>query len=293
MAQSLLPPNLPSIVSEWVSHDIPSFDVGGAVVGGGPAAAIFFAKSRMVIAGHPFVEAIFQGLGCRVEWTRMYPEGSRVNASSASRVTIGRVFGPAARILQGERTALEVLTRCSACATAARDAVDIAQKQGWKGRIAATRKTTPGAFRLVEKYGVLIGGADTHRYSLSTMTMLKDNHVDAAGGITAAVKKAKDLGGFALKVEVEARSVADAEEACRAGADVVMLDNFTPDQLRECAPKLKQAFPHTLFEVSGGITHSSLPNFLVDGVDILSMGCLTHGTPATDVSLKIDRRAKL
>jgi len=290
--RDLLPPNLPKIVSEWVAHDIPSFDVGGAVVGSGPAAAIFFAKSRMVIAGHPFVEAIFAGLGCRVEWAPNYPEGTLLD-NVTSKVTIGRVFGPAARILQGERTALECLTRCSSVALATREAVMIAKREGWGGRIAATRKTTPGTFRMVEKYGILVGGGDTHRYSLSTMTMLKDNHIDAAGSITAAVQKAKALGGFALKVEVEARGVKDAQEAAKAGADVIMLDNFTPDQLREHAPKLKQAYPQVIFEVSGGITHRTLVSHLVDGVDILSMGCLTHGVAATDISLKIDKRARL
>eukprot|EP01062_Namystynia_karyoxenos_P018929 TRINITY_DN17071_c0_g1_i1.p1 TRINITY_DN17071_c0_g1~~TRINITY_DN17071_c0_g1_i1.p1 ORF type:complete len:323 (+),score=97.66 TRINITY_DN17071_c0_g1_i1:86-970(+) len=289
----LLPPSLQSTAAEWINHDIPGFDVGGAVVGSTPACAVFYAKSNLVVAGQPFVEAIYANLGCAVEWAPECPEGTLVKASGKQRMRLGKVTGPACRILQGERTALEVMTRCSATALATRQAVDIAARAGWKGSIAATRKTTPGAFRLVEKYGVLVGGGDTHRYSLSTMTMLKDNHVDAAGGITAAVKEAKRLGGFALKVEVEARTEHEAEEACSAGADVVMLDNFTPAQQQQLAPRLKQKYPNVLLEASGGITHSSLAKHLVDGMDILSMGCLTHGTPATDISLKIDKGAKL
>lgn len=292
-ARCLLPPNLPDIAAEWIAHDIPAFDVGGAVVGDRAGAARFWVKSRLVVSGQPFVDAVFAKLGCRVEWDPAFPEGTLVEASGKARVCIGRVVGPVNRILQGERTALEALTRSSAVAVAMRDAVGIAAAARWRGVVAGTRKTTPGTFRLVEKYGMLIGGGDTHRYSLSGMTMLKDNHVDAAGGIAAAVRAAKRLGGFALKVEVEARNETEAQTACEAGADVVMLDNFTPAQLREVAPRLKRAHPNTLFEVSGGITHATLAAHLIDGVDILSMGCLTHGVQAVDISLKIDPSAKL
>ena len=286
---AMFPPSLDEVVAEWIKHDIPSFDVGGHVVGTAPNTAVFFAKSTMVLAGFPFVEAIFRYCGCKVQW--FAEEGSLVKGSSKNKVVIGEVTGPVNRILQGERTALEVLTRCSSVAYQMSLAVEVAEAKKWKGTIAGTRKTTPGTFRLVDKYGLLIGGGDPHRYSLSGMTMLKDNHVDAAGSITAAVKKAKAAGGFAIKVEVEARNLDEATEACEAGADVVMLDNFTPEALARHAPAMKRQYKNVLFEVSGGITHRTLPTFLVDGVDILSMGCLTHGPPAVDVSLKIKAKA--
>eukprot|EP01061_Rhynchopus_euleeides_P021513 TRINITY_DN35091_c0_g2_i1.p1 TRINITY_DN35091_c0_g2~~TRINITY_DN35091_c0_g2_i1.p1 ORF type:complete len:295 (+),score=139.38 TRINITY_DN35091_c0_g2_i1:63-947(+) len=289
MSAAMLPPSIDEVVAEWIKHDIPSFDVGGHVVGTGQNTAVFYAKSTMVTAGYPFVEAIFRYCGCQVSWK--VQEGTYIRASGKDRVVLGEVTGPVNRILQGERTALEVMTRCSSVAYQMHLASTVAKQQGWSGKIAGTRKTTPGTFRLVDKYGLLVGGGDPHRYSLSAMTMLKDNHVDAAGSITAAVKGAKAVGGFSMKVEVEARNVAEATEACAAGADVVMLDNFTPAQLEVEAPALKQVYPNVIFEVSGGITHETLRTFLVEGVDILSMGCLTHGPPAVDVSLKIKKSA--
>eukprot|EP01060_Flectonema_neradi_P006200 TRINITY_DN14150_c1_g1_i1.p1 TRINITY_DN14150_c1_g1~~TRINITY_DN14150_c1_g1_i1.p1 ORF type:complete len:291 (+),score=41.81 TRINITY_DN14150_c1_g1_i1:79-951(+) len=290
MAESL-PPYLGDIMMSYIKHDIPSLDVGGAVVGSGKKTAVFFVKSELVLAGKPFVDALFNKLSCSVEW--IVEEGIRLKGSSKNKIEVGYVRGPANRILQGERTALEILTRCSSVALEMRKAVEIAKSENWSGVIAGTRKTTPGTFRLIEKYGMLIGGGDSHRYSLSGMTMLKDNHIDACGSITSAVKSAKKVGGFALKVEVEARTPSDVEEACIAGADVVMLDNFTPALLREHAQKLKAKFPSVLFEVSGGITHATLRNFLIPGLDVLSMGCLTHGPPAVDISLKIRNDAKL
>ena len=290
MAESL-PPYLGELMMDFIKHDIPSMDVGGAVVGSSPKTAVFFVKSELVLAGKPFVNTLFESLSCTVEW--IVDEGVRLIGSSKNKIEVGYVRGPANRILQGERTALEVLTRCSSVALEMRKAVEIAKETNWGGVIAGTRKTTPGTFRLIEKYGMLIGGGDTHRYSLSGMTMLKDNHIDACGSITKAVKSAKKVGGFALKVEVEARTPADVEEACLAGADVVMLDNFTPALLKEHAPRLKARFPSVLFEVSGGITHSTVRNFLLPGLDVLSMGCLTHGPPAVDISLKIKNESKL
>eukprot|EP00760_Papus_ankaliazontas_P015233 PhM_4_TR16425/c0_g1_i1/m.36223/K00767/nadC, QPRT; nicotinate-nucleotide pyrophosphorylase (carboxylating) len=290
----MLIPNtvLDAVAKEWIAHDISSFDVGGAVVGTGPAQATFFAKSIMVLAGFPFVEAVFRVLDCTVTWS--VEEGTRLVATSKSRVPVGTVRGPIANILQGERTALEALTRCSAVATATRDLNDVARASGWKGRVAATRKTTPGSFRLVEKYGVIIGGGDTHRYNLSTCTMLKDNHIDATGSITTSVKKAKLVGGFTNKVEVECRSEQDAIEACRAGADIVMLDNFSPASLRDAVPRIKQQFPGAIVETSGGITKATLPSYAIDGVDIISVGALTHGYSFVDVSLKVvKQQAKL
>eukprot|EP01063_Lacrimia_lanifica_P016561 TRINITY_DN23104_c0_g1_i1.p1 TRINITY_DN23104_c0_g1~~TRINITY_DN23104_c0_g1_i1.p1 ORF type:complete len:293 (+),score=144.76 TRINITY_DN23104_c0_g1_i1:71-949(+) len=285
VAGGLLPPYLDDIVKEWLKHDIPNFDIGGQVVGTGPNVAVFSAKSNMVTAGYPFVEAIFKAVDCTVHW--VVKEGTMVEASGANKVKLGEVRGATNKILQGERTALECLTRCSAVAYQSRIAADIAKTAQWTGRVAGTRKTTPGFFRLIEKYGLLVGGVDTHRYSLSNMTMLKDNHIDACGSITAAVHAAKKYGGFSLKVEVETRSKAEALEACKAGADVIMLDNFTPEMLRREAPALKKQFPHVIIEVSGGITHKTLPAHLVNGVDILSMGCLTHGPPSVDINLKI------
>merc|ERR1712070_181277 len=141
------------------------------------------------------------------------------------------VRGPARKILLGERTALNTLSRCSGVAATCADAVAIKRAQNWEGYVAGTRKTTPG-FRIAEKYGLLVGGAATHRLDLSQMVMLKDNHIWASGSITQAVKDARVAAGFSQKIEVECQSLQEAIEAAQAGADIVMLDNFKPEDLK-------------------------------------------------------------
>lgn len=176
-------------------------------------------------------------------------------------------------ILLGERVALNTLSRCSGIATASSELVTLARDAGYTGVIAGTRKTTPG-FRLVEKYGMLVGGADAHRYDLSAMIMLKDNHVWSTGSITQAVKAAKKVGGFAVKVEVECQSEKEADEAIEAGADVVMLDNFTGEGLKVAASSIKQRWSGkgkgVLLECSGGLTKSNIKQFVCNDIDIIS-----------------------
>jgi len=273
-------------VSQFLKEDIPHFDVGGEVVGTGPANAQFLVKSRLVIAGFPFVEELFSLLGCTVSWITR--EGALIEGSSQQRVVVGYASGPANKLLQGERTALEILARCSACATYAYDCSARLTGSGTTCRVAATRKTTPGFFRSIEKYGAIVGGADPHRYSLSSMVMLKDNHIDIAKSITKAVKKARSLCGFSMKIEVECRSLQDALEACEAGADVVMLDNFSPAACAVAVPNIKAKYPHVMVEVSGGVRLETLASFAaVKGVDIVSIGLITHGPPPVDISMKI------
>lgn len=251
--------------------------------------ATLWMKSSGVFAGKPFVDMIFQHLNCTVEWESCAIEGTYIEASNASgkKVQMATVVGPAKALLQGERTALNTLSRCSGVATASSEAVAVARKLNWQGHVAGTRKTTPGDFRIVEKYGLLVGGAATHRLDLSQMVMLKDNHIWSAGSITDAVKLAKKAAGFSQKIEVECQSLEEAQEAANAGADIVMLDNFEPTQLKADARKLKEKFPHLLIEASGGITTDTMSEYLCDDVDVVSQGKLTQGYSCLDFSLKI------
>jgi nicotinate-nucleotide pyrophosphorylase (carboxylating) len=301
---ALLPPNLDSVVRGWLADDVPSFDVGGLVVGTEERTAELYMKSSGVFAGRPFFQLVFDILGCRVEWTTTtkesgssttgfreerggLTEGDGVQiAIPGERIRLATVTGPVRDILRGERTALNTLSRCSGVATLAREASDRARSLGWAGWVAGTRKTTPG-FRVVEKYGLLVGGAATHRLDLSQMVMLKDNHVWSCGSIERAVKLARLASGFSQKIEVECQSLDEALEAARAGADIVMLDNFSPEQLRKDAHTFKQQHPNVLVEASGGITAETLPQFLCPDVDIVSQGNLTQGYPCVDFSLKI------
>jgi nicotinate-nucleotide pyrophosphorylase (carboxylating) len=283
----LLPPNWETKIDEWLQEDIPSFDFGGFVVGEKPEEAILFGKANGVLCGVPFVNRIFDTLGCKIKWN--LNEGDKVDASKTGRVHVAVVTGAARNILLGERTALNLMARASGIATLARETQEIARSKGYKGRIAGTRKTTPG-FRMVEKYALLVGGADTHRYDLSSMIMLKDNHVWSTGSITNAVKKAKVAGGFALKIEVEVQNIDEAEEAIKAGADIVMLDNFGPEKVKSAAKELKNKYKHALIEASGGVTMETLSDFFSEDVDVISMGSLTQSVPHIDFSLKIAKK---
>jgi len=218
--------------------------------------------------------------------------------------------------LLGERVALNILARCSGIATKTSSLVNALRSHGWQGTLAGTRKTTPG-FRVVEKYGILVGGADPHRHDLSSMTMLKDNHVwacannaasktetpgvsgeeDIAAAIPKAVQAAKAVGGFSTKVEVEVRSIEEANTAIEAGADVIMLDNFTSDGVREAARRLKEEWAGKgkprgsfLIEVSGGLNEGNAVQYVCEDVDILSTSSIHQGVGIVDFSLKVSLR---
>ena len=158
---ALLPRNLDDVIGGWLQDDMPSFDVGGLVVSSEVKEAQLLMKSPGVFAGKPFVQKVFDILGCSIEWKdNVAVEGDYVDASS--KICIATIRGPVNQLLRGERTALNTLSRCSGVATASRQASDRAKELGWKGWVAGTRKTTPG-FRVVEKYGLLVGGVATHR----------------------------------------------------------------------------------------------------------------------------------
>lgn len=278
------------LVESWLVEDAPGLDFAGVVVGDAACEAVLFAKSMGVLAGVPFFNAVFQQLQCTVEWLDGAVDGIEVRL--LQRVAVVR--GSARALLRGERVALNCLCRASGIATLARDAVRRARSTStapWRGRVAGTRKTTPG-FRLVEKYALLVGGADTHRYDLGSMVMLKDNHVWSVGDISKAIGQCRDISGFSLKLEVECRTEQEALEAASAGSDVVMLDNFTPETAASVSQKIKAKYPAVTVEVSGGITLDNIHEFAVPHVDVISMGQLTQGYPCLDFSLKVLRGSK-
>lgn len=259
------------------------------MVGDEPHHAMLLGKAAGVLAGVPFADQVFREAGCTATW--LVPEGHFITADeAAAKAPVARVEGPTRALLVAERTALNILSRCSGVATAAHTAMELARQHGWQGRVAGTRKTTPG-FGLVEKYGLLVGGADTHRMDLSHMVMLKDNHIWSSGSIASSVAKARSVAGFSTKIEVECTSEADAREAAGAGADVLMLDNYTPAALKEVAGRLKEEWPHVTIEASGGITSATMPDFFSPHVDIISQGALTNGYATLDFSLKVPKPA--
>ncbi|PWY79346.1 nicotinate-nucleotide pyrophosphorylase [Aspergillus sclerotioniger CBS 115572] len=307
----LLPDNYKRLITAWLEEDCPSFDYGGFVVGESEGEARLLGKSEGILAGVPFFDEVFSQLGCTVTWH--IPETTPISPITH----IATVRGPIRKILLGERVALNILARCSGIATKTSTLVTALRAHGWAGTLAGTRKTTPG-FRVVEKYGILVGGADPHRHDLSAMTMLKDNHVWACannsaakdggsavkvvgeqeGGIVAAIPRAvqaaKAVGGFATKVEVECRSLEEAGAAIEAGADVIMLDNFTPEGVRDAARRLKEEWKGKekafLIEVSGGLNEGNAALYACPDVDILSTSSIHQGTGIVDFSLKVSLR---
>ena len=194
---------------------------------------------------------------------------------------IAEIKGKTRTLLKGERTALNLIQHMSGVATATRKAVEIVK--GTKASIADTRKTLPG-LRPLQKYAVTVGGGKNHRYNLSDAAMLKDNHIDAGGGIANAVKKLKEKLGHMTKVELEVRNLDELGQALEAGADVIMLDNMSCEMMRDAVAITDGK---ALLEASGGITDETLREIAETGVDIISMGALTHSVKAFDISLKI------
>ena len=185
---------------------------------------------------------------------------------------------------------LNLLSRMSGIATTTRRLTEKLRKANLTAKIAATRKTAPG-LGYFDKKAVIIGGGDPHRLRLDDMILVKDNHIAIAGSVENAVKKARQNASFSKKVEAEVTRVADALKAAESGADIIMLDNFSPKQIREAVKALKKAgfFGKILLEVSGGITEQNLLEYASTQVNIISLGALTHSVKALDISLEITK----
>ncbi len=239
--------------------------------------AIIDAKQDLVICGLEIAAAVFRRLDPRLRAVPLMREGARVRKGAA----VLRVTGPTASLLAAERTALNFLQRLSGIATqAARHAAAV---RGTGVTVVDTRKTTPG-WRWLEKYAVRTGGGRNHRASLRDLVLIKDNHIAAAGSIAAAVRRCRAAATRGLKVEVEAKTLAEVRAAVAAGADIILLDNMTPARIRAA---VKLIAGRALVEVSGGVRYENLRRFALPGVDLISIGALTHSVPAADLSLDV------
>ena len=241
--------------------------------------AVILAKEGGVLAGLWVAERVFALADPRTAFTPLVAEGARV----AEGTEVARVRGPLRGILAGERLALNLLQRLSGIATLTRAYVEAIA--GTKAQILDTRKTTPG-LRALEKYAVRVGGGRNHRYGLFDGILLKENHVRAAGGVGEAVRRAKARAPHYLKVEVEVRSLEELEEALEAGADLILLDNFPLEALREAVRRVGGRVP---LEASGNMTLERAKAAAEAGVDYVSVGALTHSAKALDLSLLVVR----
>ena len=279
MPRKVVEENLKHILADDVGHgDVTSEAV---VPAGLTANAEVISKETGVAAGIEETVIFAESLGLSVNTE--VADGDEIKTGTV----ILKVSGNARAILSAERMLLNLLSRMSGIATATRRLTEKLRKANLTAKVAATRKTAPGLLYF-DKKAVLVGGGDPHRLRLDDMILLKDNHVAIAGSVENAVKKAK-AAGSGKKVEAEVTSTGDALKAAAAGADIVMLDNFSPEQVRDAVDALKKAgfFGKVLLEVSGGITEQNLLDYASSQVDVISMGALTHSVKALDISLEI------
>jgi len=267
-------------VEQWLREDVGHHDVTNQVPG--ETTGRLVAKERGVAAGLDAAAAVFAYLDVAV--TERIDDGAAVDPGDA----VLRVAGPAREVLRGERVAVNVAGHASGVATKTRRAVAAAREVDDDVRVAATRKTTPG-LRGIEKRAVATAGGDTHRLDLSHAVMVKDNHV-AELGLERAVERFRDRVSFATKVEVEVEEPGDAPRAAAAGADVVLLDNMDPETTEEAVDLLAERAAdlgrEVLAEASGGITVETVPEYAATGVDVISLGSLTHSAAALDYSFR-------
>ncbi len=268
---------------EFIREDAPWGDVTSAtVVPDVVCRAMVCANDSGVIAGLAEARALFEHFGVRVR--ARFVDGRTVTPGDL----LLELDGPARAILLVERTALNIIGRMSGIATRTREAVETVQQVAPGVRVAATRKTAPG-LRVLDKKAVVLGGGDPHRYSLSDMVLIKDNHL-ALVPLAEAVRKAKARALYRM-VEVEVETVEDAITAADAGADSILLDNMTPDRIRATVEALTRAGlrEQVTLEVSGGISGDNLARYAATGIDLISMGALTHTVRNFDVSLDIQK----
>lgn len=270
--------NVDNLLLQALQEDITSEDITtNAVMREAKAGEVdLICKEDGVIAGLQVYARVFELLDCETVTELYVKDGDFVKKGQL----MGKVRGDIRVLLSGERVALNYLQRMSGIATYTRQIADLLK--GSRTKLLDTRKTTPN-MRVFEKYAVKVGGGYNHRYNLSDGILLKDNHIGAAGSVTKAIQMAKEYAPFVRKIEIEVENLEMVKEAVEAGADIIMLDNMTPDMMRE-AVALIGGRAET--ECSGNVTRENVDRLVEIGVDYISSGALTHSSPILDISMK-------
>ncbi|MFO7843299.1 MAG: carboxylating nicotinate-nucleotide diphosphorylase [Bacteroidales bacterium] len=232
-------------------------------------------KENGVLAGLPIAELVFREIDDDIEFSILKDEGETVKIGEK----VAEISGRTRSILKGERLALNFLQRLSGIATYTRRYVE--EVEGTDAKIVDTRKTTPN-LRILEKYAVRVGGGTNHRMGLYDAVLIKDNHIRSAGGVKEAIKKVET--GHMVKIEVEVESLDDIEEALKAGTDIIMLDNMEPSEMKKAVDIIEDS---AIIEASGGIILENIREIAETGVDVISVGALTHQIRSIDISLDL------
>jgi nicotinate-nucleotide pyrophosphorylase (carboxylating) len=273
-----IPPSVINIIYNALEEDICQGDVTTNLLipEDRKSKAHCIAKENFVLAGLPFVREVFRILDPSILFKRLYNDGSKVKKGNI----IAEISGKTCVILKGERVSLNIVQRLSGIATLTNRYVE--KTRGLKAKIVDTRKTTP-CHRFMEKYAVKVGGGYNHRFGLFDGILIKDNHIKTLGSIKKAVREAKK-GHHLFKIEVEVKNLKELKEAIESGADIIMLDNMTVRDMKEA---VKIAKGRLMLEASGNISLENVREVAETGVDLISVGALTHSAPAVDISLKI------
>ncbi|MGQ9896841.1 MAG: carboxylating nicotinate-nucleotide diphosphorylase [Acidobacteriota bacterium] len=279
------PVAIENLITQFLAEDIGRGDVttDAILTQEVKARGHFLAKQKLILAGLEVAEMVFQWFNPEIQIETFYLDGDTVPAGKE----IARVVGPAHMLLAGERVALNLLQRMSGIATLTQAFVQAIEGTG--AIIADTRKTAPG-LRLLDKYAVYVGGGHNHRFGLDDGILIKDNHIALAGGIGRALRLAKKNASHLLKIEIEITSLEQVSEAVTEGADVILLDNMTVDQVRDCVARIREIEPpgrQTIIEVSGNMSLDNVRAYAEAGANLISVGALTHSVKAADISLKL------
>ncbi|MFL6336417.1 MAG: carboxylating nicotinate-nucleotide diphosphorylase [Pyrinomonadaceae bacterium] len=271
-----------SQIGAFLNEDIGRGDITtqSTVMRSQSAKGRFIAKEAMVVCGLEAAEAVFSTLDSQQQIEAFVSDGDEVEAGKV----IARTTGFADVLLAGERLALNLMQRLSGIATLTRQYVQAVE--GTDAVIVDTRKTSPG-LRMLEKYAVTTGGGRNHRFGLDDGVLIKDNHIALAGGVATAVGRARKAVGHLHKIEVEVSRERDLRDAVEAGADILLIDNQTPEETRRLVEIARSLKPGLLLESSGGITLENVRQYAEAGVDLISVGALTHSARAVDISFKI------
>ena len=265
----------------WLEEDIGFGDITTEAIVPPDAVAtgLIHTKEAGLVCGLPLAQRVFALLDPTLTFVPMVTEGT----AAGDRTVLAKVSGSARSLLTGERLALNLLQHLSGIATYTHKLAQLAAPYG--AVVVDTRKTTPG-LRQLEKYAVRVGGGRNHRQGLFDAVLVKDNHIQVAGGITQALELAKKHTSHMTKIEIEVETLEGAREALQAGADVIMLDNMAPEQMKACVKELKGK---VIIEASGGINENTLAQVAATGVDVISVGALTHSVKALDISMDIGK----
>lgn len=270
---------LHTLIQSALEEDVGTGDIttSSILTGKETGVARAVAKSEIIVAGMDVFKEVFLFVDKRMQFSGCSEDGRLVMRGTS----LAEVSGNLGKILTAERVALNFLQRMCGIATFTRQYVEAVRGTGAK--ILDTRKTVPG-LRFLDKYAVTVGGGHNHRFGLYDGVLIKDNHIAAAGGISRALERVRRRISHALKVEVEAKNLKEVREALRSGADVIMLDNMSVEDMRKAVSLVNGRVP---LEASGNVTLANVRQIAETGVDFISIGMLTHSVPAADISLKV------